>query len=291
MSLAYLDLFSGLYKSKPRAVLLIMAAAKKRRSSSGECTSPVFMGDVDRALGTTFCTPRGIGIVSEPLYVEYIVPESDKTQRFRQLVHCQGNEWWLQRKALTCLGLSRGWMYTDSPPLQWSHDVYNRVLDPVIFPFLHRKDSIIDLRQLRYCLTRATDDPAKLIQCVLDEAEKTFGISLKRHALKFDLNYTDPSADFSCIDMCHSKSQRTMCSACGRIHLIVCTFKDQCLCNKCARHLHANLKLCEKIPRCVHDRNTEACFSALVDCCLTIEENFRTDPTRVLDYSQTTGGV
>ena len=260
-----------------------MSSSKKRRSSSDGSVSPVPVEASFDRLGLPFCTPRGMAVTSEPLYSEF----DDKTmQRFRQLVHCQGTEWWLHKPSLASFGITGGWIFTDAPPMRWSFNVSHRVVSPVIFPFLHRRDLIVDLRQLRYIFHKDRARRELLYELLLD-AESYFNFDVTSGWNNPPLDYDDASGEISRIDMCHGDMHRQICSSCGKNRLIVCRLNANCLCNKCARRVHATLKLCQRVPVNHELRQEPVSFSAFVDGCLTVEENMRGDVTRVLDYSST----
>lgn len=225
-----------------------------------------------------------MAVTSEPLYVEF--GDNKTNQRFRQLVHCQGSEWWLCKPRLASLGITDGWIYTDAPPMRWSFSVSHPVVSPVIYPFLHRRDLIVDLRQLRYIFQGDLPRRRHLFALFM-EAEKHFVFDVTTRWNSPALGYDDVSSEYSEIVMCHADLQRQQCVSCERNRLIVCKLRGACLCNKCARAVHATLKLCERVPTDHDSRSDPVAFSAFVDGCLTVEENMRGNVTRVLDYSST----
>ena len=256
-----------------------MTGPKKRRSSETEEERIV-----EKNLGHPFCTPNGLAIVSAPLYHEYRVPEENHTIRFRHLVHCQGSEWWLSRSDLSALGISNGWIFTDQPPRQWSCDVVHRVEKPTVYPFLHRRGCVLDLRDFRaHFLSKL--EPRELMDGLLRSAGNLFHMHLS-DVLTNNLDCANIYGEFFHIQMLIATPSREICSQCHRNHLIVCTHRGNKLCNACARRKHAAIKFCSRVPISLTQRQSPLAFMAFVDCCLTIEENFQRDPIKVLDYSR-----
>lgn len=265
-----------------------MIASKKRRSSDSDCDVFVSSVPAQRVRGVPVCTPNGISVVSSPLYSEYTVAADAASELMRPLVHCKSRDWWVERQQASALGISHAWIYTDAPSRRVSVSDVCAVQNPVILPFLHRRARIFDMRHLRHYFCGIDfRDHASLVISVLCEAEKLFGFRLSdlwsRASALPDFTSSFSRNNFV---MCGKKSQGR-CYACDRNYVIVSEFCGSKMCNKCSKRVHALVALGSCIPQGPrHLRQDNVFFSSLVDCCMTIEENFRSESPRVLDYSK-----
>ena len=128
--------------------------------------------------------------------------------------------------------------------------------------------------------------PDLVRKAVLNEAEKIFKLNLGCAWESIELNHEQVKSSFQRIKMLKGQLEKHACRVCKKMHISVCRIDQLHTCNRCARQIHALVKFCERIPSSVIERKKEHAFAALVDCCLTIEENFRAESCRVLDYSR-----
>jgi hypothetical protein len=252
----------------------------RKRPRTPEAQSPSF--SPSRALGKTFCTPHGLSIGSTALYNSYEALRNFGEGRYRPLVHTNGTEWWICHKNLKG---SEGWVFTDAPPRPWKYsNTLRPFTEPEILPLLHRRGFVSSLVPLfqAFC----TDAPLEEVRkTTVEAAEGLFYLKTLKPTWKEPFGNKPTAVLQKSITMCHTQNRVEACTGCRRNHLIVAETDSAQLCNMCCKRYHALIKLFEVIPENCEIRTLSFAKAALVDRCLTIEENMRILPTTVLDYS------
>jgi len=252
----------------------------RKRARTPDPVSPSF--SPDQALGKTFCTPHGLSIGSLAIYNSYEAMRNFGEGRYRPLVHTKGTEWWLSRDNLKGC---EGWIFTDAPPRPWKYtNTLRPYAEPEILPILHRRGFVNNLEPLFHCFMQ----DASIDQVRYDtahKAESLFHLKICNQAWLHKFNNVPWDKLQKEITMCHLKNTVEECNGCKREHLIVAKIGKIQLCNMCCKRYHALIKFFQVIPSDIDIRNLPESRATLVDRCLTIEENMRTLPTTVLDYS------
>lgn len=267
-----------------------MIPNKKRRSSDCDSDGIEMHSVEDGVFGSPFCTPHGISVVSSTLYSEYVPGDRSSSRRMRPLVHCKSRDWWVERQQAENLGISHAWIYTDAPCRRIDISEMCPVSNPAILPFLHRRGLIRDMRTLRFVFsTKNFGDVATFVLSVLHEVERLFNFRLSDlwpRVAGLSGFLVPPLGRASNFVMCHTKAQGR-CYGCDRNYVIVSEFCKEKMCNKCSKRVHALTSLVSRVAFVDSDtRFSDASFSSLVDCCMTIEESFQSESPRVLDYSK-----